>query len=713
MKRIIPLLGLAAVGAGAYWYVQSNTSVSQTPSSTSDGVGDTESSEDFLWLEDVMGEEALKWVRERNTKTLEELTRDPRFDELKEESLKILTSKDKLVYGQIRGDFVYNFWQDADHVKGLWRRTSWESYVANEDKWDVLLDLDALAKKEGKSWVYKGSTCLKPDYDVCMLRLSDGGKDAAYVREFNVASKSFVENGFALPESKSNVDWLDADTLLVSSTFGDNAVTDSGYPRIVRMWKRGQELSATPVVFEGEKTDVSASSTVVHSKDQKHILLSRAPTFYSGVHYLLDGDKKIKLPIPEDGELTGFIADHVLVSLRSDQLGHKKGDLLAMNLEALKAGKAEPQLLFSPSESQALSSVQTSDNYVFVSYLENVQSRVLKLTPVLKGDKVTWNQDVLELPEQGTIGLVSIADDAPRMVISYEDYLTPRSLRSLNPETLESQVIQTVPARFSSDDLESKQMLASSKDGTKVPYFVIHKKGIELDGTNPTLLYGYGGFEISMKPRYSSLTGKLWLEQGGVYVVANIRGGGEFGPRWHQAALKGNRHKAFEDFIGVAEDLIAKKITSPKHLGISGGSNGGLLVGAVFTQRPDLFNGVVCMVPLLDMMRFHKLLAGASWMGEYGNPEDPQMSDYIRSYSPFHVVDKASEYPEVFFITSTKDDRVHPGHARKMAAKMESLGHKVYYYENIEGGHSASANLVQRAEQYAMQYTYLFKKLAN
>ena len=699
MKKVILALVLVVAGGAIFWSYQKEQQKVDDMS--------------YMWMEEVMGEAALKWVRERNTETLEELSRSPQFAELRDQSLEILNAKDKLVYGSIRGDYVYNLWQDAVHIKGLWRRSTWESYENHKDKWEVLLDIDQLAKKEGKSWVYKSVNCLKPDNNLCLLKLSDGGKDASYVREFDIKTKSFVKGGFELEESKSSVSWLDKDTVLLGSTFGKDAVTESGYPRIVKMWKRGSAEKDAKVIFEGDKTDVSVGAFVDEINGRDEVLIYRSKTFFTSQYFHKQGDNIKPLLIPEDASYSGAIGAFVMVSLRSDKLGFKRGDLVALNFEALKNDKIEAQLVFSPNEKQALSGIASSKKHLFISYLDDVQSKVMKMTPPAAGGDNKWTSQLIVLPGNGKVSLGAMDEDKPRMTITYQDFLTPPSLMSLNPDTLSTKLIQKIPSRFDGSDLVSRQFMAESKDGTAIPYFIVHKKDIKLNGKNPTLLYGYGGFEVALEPFYSSITGKLWLENGGVYVLANIRGGGEYGPAWHQAALKHNRHKAFEDFIGVGEDLVARKITSPKHLGISGGSNGGLLVGSVFTQRPDLFNAVLCSVPLLDMMRFHKLLAGASWVGEYGDPDNTEDAAYIRTYSPFHNVEPDADYPEVFFITSTKDDRVHPGHARKMAKKMDDQGHKVYYYENIEGGHSASANLIQRAEQYAMQYIYLNMKLRD
>ncbi len=664
----------------------------------------------YLWLEDVGGSKALDWARAQNKKSLTKLENLADYKPIHDSILKILDSKDRIPYVSMRKEHLYNFWQDAAHVRGILRRTTLDEYKKKNPQWETVLDVDALAAAENENWVYKGSFFLYPTYDRCMVSLSRGGADATVQREFDVITKSFVKDGFVLPEAKSSISWIDRDHLYVGTDFGDGSLTDSGYPRTARLWTRGTALKDAPQIFEGVKTDVSAGVYTSHTPEGSFDFASRTITFYtSELYYLLDG-RKIKIDIPEDANFQGIFKKQMLVRLKSDwTVGGKTypvGGLIAIDFEKFLAGDRGFETLFTPSERVSLSSVTMIKNRILVNTLDNVAS-VLHAYSFENGH---WKHHSTEAPSLGSIYTFG-SRDSDTYFVNYTGYLHPSTLYLADAGVARMTKIKELPHYFDATPYLVKRHEARSKDGTMVPYFVVRSKTLKYDSSNPTILYGYGGFQVSLAPRYSGSIGAGWLEHGGVYVVANIRGGGEFGPKWHQAALKKNRHKAYEDFIAVAEDLVAKKITSPRHLGIRGGSNGGLLVGAVFTQRPELFNAVVCSVPLLDMQRYHKLLAGASWMGEYGNPDDPDMWDYIRTYSPYHNVHSDRRYPKVFFHTSTRDDRVHPGHARKMVAKMMGMGHPVYYYENIEGGHGGAANNRQRAHVSALAYAYLLDQL--
>jgi len=662
---------------------------------------------DYQWLEEVEGKKPLDWVRKHNTRTLDRLRGYKDFTSFKTQALEILEAKDKIPDGRIQGEFVYNFWQDAEHIRGIWRRTKWESYLSNKPNWEVILDVDALAKAEGKSYVFGGTECLRPQYERCLVVLSEGGSDAAQVREFDLTKKAFVKDGFQLPASKSRLEWLDLNTLLLADAGEGVPKTDSGYPMQVKIWQRGTPVTAAKMVFQGQKADVSVSSMVMHDDDQDHVFMVRADTFFTAEVSVYKDGKIIRLPLPTDVDVKGVFRGQLLFANRTSLSGFGPGSLLTAPLSELLQGKTPIRLVYGPTSTQALDGIGIGKDFIYMALLDNVRNKVYRFE--LKDKE--WSSKILPLEDKGTINFRSIDEDSNRLLVSYEDFLTPTSLFAMDGSKLEKQLVMQLPARFKADGLEIKQEFATSKDGTKIPYFLVHRKDLTLKAENPTLLYAYGGFEVSMQPSYLTVAGRLWLERGGVYVLANIRGGGEFGPTWHQAALKENRQNAFDDFVAVAQDLIARKVTSPKHLGIQGGSNGGLLMGAAFTQHPELFNAVVCQVPLLDMQRFHKLLAGASWMAEYGNPDDPKQAEYILKYSPFQNLKANKKYPEVFFVTSTKDDRVHPGHARKMAARMEEFKQPFLYFENIEGGHSASANLQQLAERQALSFAYLWDKL--
>lgn len=670
----------------------------------------------YLWLEDVMGDKAIAWVKAQNAKTQMRLEAQPVFAPIRDKVLEVVNSRERIPAVTQRGEFLYNFWQDQNNIRGVWRRTTMAEYkksqLQSETKWETILDLDQLAKDEKENWVWKGSTCLYPQYDRCMLNLSRGGADAQVTREFDVPSKSFVKGGFEIKEAKGNATWIDRDTLFVQTDFGPGSMTQSGYARIVKEWKRGTPIESASTVFEGKESDISVSAFVTEQKGYAtRQFVRRGVTFYTAETFLREGGKLIKLDVQDDAS-PAYAWDLLFIRLKSTwAVGGKtypQGALIAINFEKFMKGERDFEILFAPTDRKSLADWTLTKNILILNELDNVKNQLVEL----KRDGATWTRRNISLPGLGTVSASAIdADVSDEYWLTLTDYLTPSTLYWAKAGTDTREKLKSLPAFFDSAPFKVEQFQATSKDGEKIPYFVIMRKDAKLDSTNPTLLYGYGGFEISQLPGYSGAMGNGWLMQGGVYVVANIRGGGEFGPRWHQAGLKANRQKVYDDFIAVAEDLVAKKISSPRHLAISGGSNGGLLVGAVMVQRPDLFRAVVCSVPLLDMKRYNKLLAGASWVAEYGNPDDPKEWEFISKYSPYQNVKAGVKMPTVLFVTSTRDDRVHPGHARKMMARMLEQGHEVYYYENIEGGHAGSANNAQVAYRSALQYTFLLKEL--
>ncbi len=667
-----------------------------------------------LYLEEVLGDDALSKVREWNEVSKQRLESDPRFQPMETQANEILNSKDKIPYASYRNGRMYNFWQDENHVRGIWRSTTLESYLTDTPDWDVILDFDALAEKEGKNWVFAGSTVLRTDDSKCFISLSDGGKDARLIREFDIAKKCFVDDGFITEESKGHCSWLDADTLLIGADFGEGSMTDSGYPMIAKLWKRGTKLADANELMRGEKTDVSVQTYALNLSDKhSEILVRRGMTFYTSETYWLPKEtlKPVKLPIPEKSDLNTEFKGQVLLSINEDWRGFKSGDLLSFSFEDFMAtGEIENlHLVYSPNERSSIGGTGATKSKLLISIFENVAGKAYEFD--WNGSE--WTSVAVDLPSDGSVYIGATNDTEDEAFIITEGFLSPSTLWLYDTKTQVKQQAKSLPAWFDSSSMVVEQFEVASTDGTLVPYFIVRGKDCKLDGNNPTLLYGYGGFEVSLTPGYSPLRGKLWLEQGGIYVQANIRGGGEFGPDWHQAGLKTSRQVIYDDFIAVAEDLINKNITSPKHLAVQGGSNGGLLVGVMFTQRPDLFNAVICQVPLLDMMRYHTLLAGASWMGEYGDPEDAVEGEFLQSISPYHNVKADEDYPEIFFVTSTKDDRVHPGHARKMAARLEDMGYDFLYYENIDGGHSAAANLKESAKQKALECVYLLQKLSD
>ncbi len=666
----------------------------------------------WLWLEQVEGENALAWARGQNERSLEQLEAHPLFDPIHERALEILTSDDRIAYPSLMGGEVYNFWRDDEHVRGIWRTTSLTSFREGSPEWDVILDVDELAEREDENWVWAGSNCRHPDYDRCIIGLSIGGADAAVRREFDLARREFVEDGFRLEESKSSITWRGPDSVFLGPAFDDDQVTESGYPRTVRLWQRGTDPEDARIVFEGEKGDVGVFSARMHDGDAHYDVITRAPTFFTREYYLYEAGEARRLHVPEDADLVGVVDGQLLVDLKSDwTLGERtfeQGALVSARVKDFLGESPALEVLLQPGPRQSINGVATTESAVLVNLLDNVNGRLLSFTR----DEGAWRQRELTVPEMGTISVVTTDDDSDRFFYDFTGFLTPSTLFEADALSDAHRQVRSEPAWFESEGMNVAQYEAESADGTKIPYFVVTPRDYQADGANPTLLSAYGGFEVSRTPDYSGVTGSAWLARGGVFVLANIRGGGEFGPKWHQAALKENRQRAYDDLIAVSEDLIEREITSPEHLGIQGGSNGGLLVGAVMVQRPDLYEAVVCQVPLLDMKRFHKLLAGASWMGEYGNPDDPEQWRYISEYSPYQNVSAEAEYPKAFFTTSTRDDRVHPGHARKMVARMLDQEHDVLYYENIEGGHGGAANLEQRAFLSGLIYAYLHDRLA-
>ena len=690
--------------------------MAQTPSAPA-AFATTDATDPYIWLEDVQSPRVDAWVAEKNQHSLGTLQSDPRYEGLYQQALDILQSRDRIPGASIQRDgSLENFWQDADHVRGIWRRTSMDSYNTANPQWETILDFDALAAAEGANWVYKGATCLAPEGRYCLISLSDGGKDAVTIREFDKVTKQFVEGGINLPESKSGASWIDKDTLLISYAFDESSLTTSGYARTVRILKRGQTLDQAVQVFEGETTDMSVSGYTLRDADGvvKATFVQRMRDFYSSDKYILNADNSVtQVPMPAKGGINALVAGKLVISTDEDWTApsgqtFKTGDIFAYDLDAWLADKSvQAELVLSPGEREAVEGISATRNRLVVALYENVRGSIYVYDPA------DWSRTRANLPENVTVGIGSTSSQNDQFFASVSGYLTPSSLYFGDAATGQMALSKSLPPKFDATGKIVEQHQAVSKDGTLVPYFVVRSENAPMDGSNPTLLYGYGGFQSSLLPSYSGPMGKLWLERGGVYVIANTRGGGEFGPRWHQAALQENRQRAHEDFQAVALDLIARGITSQPHLGIMGGSQGGLFMGAMLTQRPDLINAAVIQVPLFDMLRFHKLLAGASWMGEYGNPDIAKERAWIAEYSPYQRLSADAPYPEVFIHTSTKDDRVHPGHARKAAARLEELGHQVLFYENTDGGHAAGANLRESARRLALEYTYLTRRLID
>ncbi len=670
------------------------------------------SQDPYLWLEDVTGKKALDWVAKRDTRSKQALAEGDGFKSMDARFLSILDSKAKIPFVTKIGTHYYNFWRDQDHQRGLWRRAMLAEYRKNQPAWETVIDLDSLSKAENENWVWNSVNPLPLDYTRCLVSLSRGGADATVVREFDLVTKSFVKDGFVLPEAKSSTAWRNHDALYVGTDFGPGSMTTSGYPRIVKEWKRGTPLSAAATIYECQPEDVTTEAFHDFTPGFDRDFVSRYPTFFTNEVFLLRDGKPVKLDKPDDADASVH-REWLLLKLRTAWTVAGKtwpaGALLATRLDDFIAGRRDFDLLFEPTERKSLAGYSTTLHAVLVDELDNVKTRLY----VLKHESSGWVRTPMPgLPEFGTVDANAVDDlKSDDYFLTLTDFLTPTTLYLGTAGGGPPEKLKQSPSFFDSKGLAVSQHEAVSKDGTRVPYFQVAPEHLKLDGTAPTMLTGYGGFEVSNTPYYGALSGSGWLEKGGVFALANIRGGGEFGPHWHQAALKANRPRAYEDFIAVAQDLIARKVTSTKHLGCIGGSNGGLLVGNMLTMRPDLFGAIVCESPLLDMRRYSKLLAGASWMGEYGDPSKPKEWAFIRTFSPYHNVKPGVAYPPTLFTSSTRDDRVHPGHARKMVAKMEAQGHDVLYYENVEGGHAGAADNKQAAFMSALAYTFLWQHL--
>jgi prolyl oligopeptidase len=672
----------------------------------------------FIWLEEIQGERALAWARAENARTLGALQGDARYQANYDRALEILQARDRIPAVTMRADGLYNFWQDGSHVRGIVRRTTLESYRTDDPQWETVLDVDALAAAEGKSWVYQGMRCLPPEERLCLVTLSDGGRDAEVVREFDLRERRFVAGGFALPDGKQEAVWEDENSLLVAREWGPGTMTASGYPFVVKRLRRGQTIDEAQEVFRGSADDVGASPLVLRdSEGRVHgVGASRALDFFHRQFVLFRPGGNLMLDIPRRASLAGIVDGRLLVSLdeawdAAPGLHFAADSLVSYDLRAWERDplRARPSLVWAPGPRQTLGGVATTHGKLILGILDNVRGRAFSLD--FSGRR--WRSTEIALPQNATIAVTTASDQNDQALLSVTDYLTPNSLWLYDGATGALARIKTTPPRFDSSNHVVEQLEAVSRDGTRVPYFLIRPRNMATDGSTPTLLYGYGGFQISQLPAYSGTMGRLWLEQGNAYVFANLRGGGEFGPEWHQSAQGANKQRTWDDYVAVAEDLIRRRITSPRRLGAVGGSQGGLLVGTAITQRPELFNAAIIQVPLFDMLRYHLMGAGASWIGEYGDPRIPEQRAWIAPYSPYQHLTAGRAYPMPFIETSTADDRVHPGHGRKAAARLAQIGAPYYYYENIEGGHAAAANLPENARRIALEYTYATRRLVD
>ncbi len=671
------------------------------------------SGDPYLWLEKVHDKKAMDWVHRENARTAKLFAGNPRFESDRKRILEVLDSDARIPFVSRRGKYLYNFWQDKAHPRGIWRRTTLTEYRKAHPKWDVLLDIDALNKAEGKRWVFKGAQCLKPEYDRCLVSLSPGGGDAVQIREFDIPGKSFVKGGFEIPVAKTSANWIDENHIYVGTDFGPGSMTRSSYPRIAKEWTRGTPLNDARQVYAGKDTDLGVFAGHDDTPGfERDFVLVYTDIFHSE-HYLLKNGKMIRIDTPTDARVD-IHRQWMLVQTKSPwKVGGRTwpaGALLVTNFDDFMAGKRHFEALFTPDARTALSSHAWTRHHLILDVLHDVQSKLYVLTPGSGG----WQSKPLEgAPALSTVRVAGTdPDNSDEYWLTVTGFLTPSTLQRGVLGERQAETIKHEPDFFDASKFVVSQHFVTSEDGTRVPYFEIAPKDLKLDGSNRTLLYGYGGFEVSLLPFYSGSVGRAWLDRGGVFVVANIRGGGEYGPTWHKAVLKANRPKAYQDFAAVAQDLTKRGVTSARHLGAEGGSNGGLLVGNMLVSYPKLFGAIACEVPLLDMKRYVHLDAGASWIAEYGNPDDPKQWAYIKKFSPYQLVKRDMHYPPVLFYTTTSDDRVGPAQARKMAAKMLGMGYKkVWFFENTEGGHGAGADNKQSAYMHALAYSFLWDEL--
>ena len=673
----------------------------------------------YAWLGDIYGEKPLAWVKEHNARTAAVLEKDPHFAELQAEALKVRESPDRLAWPDFRGGTIYNFWQDAQHVRGILRRTSLEDYQAADPKWETVLDYDALSNQDKQSWVAKEMDCLQPDREVCLVKLSAGGEDAITAREMNLKTAQFVDGGFVLPRGKQDTAWLDRDTLLIAREWGPGTMTESGYPFVVRVWKRGKPLESARELFRGNVKDVFAGPlTYDDGQGHRAVVIEREPSFFEHEWNLLLADGVHKLGLPAKSRLEGFVANQLIFSLQEDWMASgqtatiTQGSVIAVDMDVASKDPAhlKPAVVFAPTAQEFEQQVATTRQHLVLTTLEHVQGRVYVYTREKDGK---WTRKKLPVPDNLKVGVVTASQLDERFFLGETGFLTPSSLLLGDAENGSFKLVKTQKAMFDGSKDVVEQMQATSSDGTRVPYFVVHRKDMSYDGNNPTIMNAYGGFEVSLTPVYNSVMGKLWLERGGVFVLANIRGGGEFGPAWHEAGLKLHRQRIYDDFHAVAQDLVTRKITSARRMGIYGGSNGGLLMGVEFEQHPEMWNAVVIEVPLLDMLGYERMSAGASWVAEYGSTTVPEERAFLASISPYNNLKPDGHYPEPLIFTTTKDDRVGPVHARKFAALMEEYHLPFYYDEITEGGHGEGADNKQAARTDAEKYTYFMMKLMN
>lgn len=682
-------------------------------------ISNTYADDKYLWLEEINSDKSIDWVNKTNKITDEKLKTTGLYQDLYSQALSVLNGESRLPSLSQNGKWLYNFWQDNKHPRGIYRRTTLDDIKKQKPHWETVLDMDKYSIEQEKNYDYHGMTCLPPNEIDCLVFLSPSGGDAVEIREFDLEKLIFIENGFTLPLAKSQITWIDKDTVYVGTDFGIDSMTESGYPRIIKKWKRGTPITAAEIIYSAGKNSMSARAYRIENDKFPIDIISEATSFWSSNKFQLYNDKLMALDLPKSASISGVYQGGLVVSLKKDwqfkQKSYIQGEILLIDVSLLRGEKGNIESIIKPNNKTVIERVNTTKHGLLITLLEDVKAKLQLLKKQKDGN---WVSQEIGFPENGALSVSSVDDKTGDFFVEYESFVTPPSLYHVNINSLKPELIKQQDESFDGSQFKAEQHFTQSKDGTKIPYFVVMNKNTIFNGKNPTHIFSYGGFRNTLTPSYSGsyealsgAYGKLWLERGGIFVLANIRGGGEYGPAWHAAALLKNRHKAFEDFEAIASDLFKRKITSANHLGIEGRSNGGLLVTATMTRHPELYGAVICGAPLIDMKRYNKLLAGASWMGEYGNPDEPEMWEYIKTYSPYQNLKENSRYPPIFFYTSTQDDRVHPGHARKMAAKMLEYGYPVDYYENIEGGHHGFSTNEQLAHRLALSYTHLWNHL--
>lgn len=657
----------------------------------------------YLWLEEIEGARAAAWVERQNARTVEAFGGSP-----VEQDAAILAAifdrPDKIPFPGRRGPWLYNFWTDAAHPRGLWRRTTAQSFASADPQWEILIDLDALAAAEGEDWIWSGAATRPRNHDRAMVRLSRGGSDAVVLREFDLATRSFVADGFALSEAKGSVSWIDNDTLLLASAQGGH-VTTSGYARTVRLWRRGAKPEVAPVLFQVPTVHMSASAGVDRTDPDQPIWFYDVVGFFD-IEVWRD---KTKLDMP-----TGVRIDYqrgwLAIKPRKDwTVGGRtwRGDsLLGIRLDAFLAGDRDFALLFEPGPRRVLEGFTWNAGRLILSIADNLDPVFEVLTP----GPTQWTRTTLGgLPRIGVVDVWSLdvepAEADGTLLASTQDPLTPSSLMLVPPDGAPT-LLKRSPAVFDAAGLAVTRHEAISVDGERIPYVQTGPGGES--GDAPVLMTGYGGFGLTMRPAYNSSVGKLWLERGGTSVLAHLRGGGEFGVPWHDAGRGAGKRLTHDDFAAVAADLVRRGVTRPGRIAAEGGSNGGILIANMLTRYPERFGALLCTIPLIDMRRDSKLLAGASWIAEYGDPDKPEEWAWLATYSAYHQAQPGKPYPPILLATTRRDDRVHPGHARKMAAKLQAMGYRdTWFYEPPAGGHGYGKDNKERAHFIALGYAFL------